>query len=237
MEVDVPVVKRRVVPWVEKYRPATVDEVAHQDEVVRTLKMSIEQGNLPHLLFHGPPGDVLNFVVILCSQTYFPLDTSCRHRQDDNNIGCCASFIRPGPLSCKNSWAKCFRRQRDKRCKRENQNICSRSCGGAANQVLIFEFYMHLSILKLKSPFFSIVRSGYPCPRFKLIILDEADTMTPEAQSALRRIMEAQIEFLCHVCHPILSYFVHSGIFKSYSILPHLQLCYTSDRATRQPLL
>lgn len=55
MEVDTSS-KRKVVPWVEKYRPNTVDEVAHQDEVVRTLKMSIEQGNLPHLLFHGPPG-------------------------------------------------------------------------------------------------------------------------------------------------------------------------------------
>lgn len=53
---EVEVAKRKVVPWVEKYRPERVDDVAHQDEVVRTLKMSIEQGNLPHLMFHGPPG-------------------------------------------------------------------------------------------------------------------------------------------------------------------------------------
>ncbi len=43
-------------PWVEKYRPERVDDISHQEEVVRTLKSSIETGNLPHLMFHGPPG-------------------------------------------------------------------------------------------------------------------------------------------------------------------------------------
>lgn len=48
----------KLIPWVEKYRPDKVDEISHQDEVVRTLKTSIENGNLPHLLFHGPPGKI-----------------------------------------------------------------------------------------------------------------------------------------------------------------------------------
>lgn len=47
---------RKLVPWVEKYRPERVDDVSHQDEVIKALKKSIEVGSVPHLLFHGPPG-------------------------------------------------------------------------------------------------------------------------------------------------------------------------------------
>jgi len=42
--------------WVEKYRPATLDEVVGQDEIVARLKAYVRAGNLPHLLFAGPAG-------------------------------------------------------------------------------------------------------------------------------------------------------------------------------------
>ena len=48
--------KNKAQPWVEKYRPDSVDQVAHQDEVTKTLKKAIETGKVPHLLFYGPPG-------------------------------------------------------------------------------------------------------------------------------------------------------------------------------------
>ncbi|BAM42199.1 replication factor C subunit [Theileria orientalis strain Shintoku] len=43
-------------PWVEKYRPETFQDIISHEDIMSTLMVFAEKGQLPHLLFHGPPG-------------------------------------------------------------------------------------------------------------------------------------------------------------------------------------
>ncbi|MEM3032088.1 MAG: replication factor C small subunit [Nitrososphaerota archaeon] len=45
-----------MLPWVEKYRPRTLDEIVNQEEVVTSLKNILTTKSVPHMLFAGPPG-------------------------------------------------------------------------------------------------------------------------------------------------------------------------------------
>lgn len=43
-------------PFVERFRPKTLDEVISHHDIIHTLKSFIKTQNIPHLLFYGPPG-------------------------------------------------------------------------------------------------------------------------------------------------------------------------------------
>lgn len=143
-------------PWVEKYRPDKVEDVAHQEEVVQTLQKSIEKGSVPHLLFHGPPGTGKTTTILAFARALYGPE-----------------LYRSRILELNASDERGIRVVREK--------IKTFAQGAVGGQ---------------KTP-------GYPCPRFKLVILDEADTMTPEAQSALRRMIEnyAKVTRFCLICN------------------------------------
>ncbi len=121
--------------WTEKYRPKTLGEVIGQEQIVRRLKSYVKSGNLPHLLFSGPPGVGKTACAVALAREMFgdtwqnnfvELNASDERGIEvvRNNI---KNFARTAPL-------------------------------GEA--------------------------------RFKIIFLDEADALTSDAQSALRRTME-----------------------------------------------
>lgn len=43
-------------PWVEKYRPQTLDEVVGQEHIVKRLKKYTNEQSMPNLMFSGPAG-------------------------------------------------------------------------------------------------------------------------------------------------------------------------------------
>jgi replication factor C subunit 2/4 len=43
-------------PWVEKYRPTKIDEIVGNADAVERLAAMAATGNVPNLIFSGPPG-------------------------------------------------------------------------------------------------------------------------------------------------------------------------------------
>lgn len=60
-------------PWVEKYRPESLDDLVSQGDIVSTLEKLIGANRLPHLLFYGPPGTgKTSTVLALAKKLYGP---------------------------------------------------------------------------------------------------------------------------------------------------------------------
>ncbi|KAM0330837.1 hypothetical protein ACHAQA_003792 [Verticillium albo-atrum] len=53
---NLPVEAEDSLPWVEKYRPATLADVSGHHDILATINKFVEKNRLPHLLLYGPPG-------------------------------------------------------------------------------------------------------------------------------------------------------------------------------------
>ncbi|KAI4121614.1 MAG: hypothetical protein LQ347_006794 [Umbilicaria vellea] len=53
---NLPVEAEDSLPWVEKYRPDTLDNVSGHQDILTTINKFVDTNRLPHLLLYGPPG-------------------------------------------------------------------------------------------------------------------------------------------------------------------------------------
>lgn len=48
--------KENNLPLIEKYRPKSLKDMVSHEEILNTINLFLEKKNIPHFLFHGPPG-------------------------------------------------------------------------------------------------------------------------------------------------------------------------------------
>lgn len=146
------------VPWIEKYRPRSVNDVSDQGEITAVLKKVISNtsGEFPNFLFYGPPGTGKTSTILAAARELF------------------------GPELMKSRVL-------------ELNSSDERGISVIRDKVKTFSQFTA-----------SGQRSdGKPCPPFKIVILDEADSMTNSAQAALRRTMEKESKTtrFCIICN------------------------------------
>lgn len=138
-------------PWVEKYRPDTLDDVvAHRHIVESVVKLSKDK-TMPHLLFYGPSGTGKTSTILALARYLYGKDM-------------------PGTVL-------------------ELNASDDRGIDVIRHAVKNFASMHHIN------------RTS----EFKLVILDECDAMTREAQSALRRIVEKYTRNtrFCLICNHV----------------------------------
>ncbi|KAJ5769349.1 hypothetical protein N7520_003908 [Penicillium odoratum] len=152
----------RLQPWVEKYRPKTLDDVAAQDHTTKVLQRTLQASNLPHMLFYGPPGTGKTSTILALAKSLF------------------------GPALYRS-------------------RILELNASDERGINIVRVKIKNFARAQLSQPngLDAEYLAQYPCPPFKIIILDEADSMTQDAQSALRRTMEqySRITRFCLVCN------------------------------------
>jgi len=185
------------IPWVERYRPKSLQDVAHQTEVVATLHNAVKTNRLPHLLFYGPPGSGKTSVALaLCRQLWHPTQWKRRvlelNASDERGISVVRDKIKNfAAFTVGNSTSN-------------NNTTTSTTTTTKSFFTVNSSTATTTNNNNKKSQDDDIAKENtnddYPNPPYKIIILDEADTVTTDAQAALRRIIVRDCIHHCVCC-------------------------------------
>ena len=144
------------IPWIEKYRPNTIDEIVGNGQVISILDNMVEKNSLPHIILFGSSGTgktstVLAFAKKIYGKFYRHMILEL-NGSDDRGINVVREQIKEF-CSTNNNLYKMFNKKN----------------------------------------------------MYKLVILDEVDSMTLDGQFALRRIIENYTENtrFCLICNYI----------------------------------
>lgn len=135
-------------PWVEKFRPKTLDDVAAHQEIIETIKRLVGENKLPHLLLYGPPGTGKTSTILAVARQLYGKSFGSMvlelNASDDRGI----------------------------------------------------------SVVRQQVQDFASSRTLFG-KQYKMVILDECDAMTKDAQFALRRIIEKYTRStrFCLICN------------------------------------
>ncbi|KAB1221085.1 Replication factor C subunit 5 [Morella rubra] len=128
----------KAIPWVEKYRPQSLADVAAHRDIVDTIDRLTSENRLPHLLLYGPPGTGKTSTILAVARKLYGAQYRNMilelNASDDRGIDVVRQQIQ------------------------DFASTQSFSFGGKSS--------------------------------VKLVLLDEADAMTKDAQFALRRVIE-----------------------------------------------
>lgn len=58
-------------PWVEKYRPKSLNEVVYHSNIIHLLRHFISTQEMPHLFFYGPPGTGKTSTILSCAKEIY----------------------------------------------------------------------------------------------------------------------------------------------------------------------